>query len=339
MTRWSSQRFQREGRSKNVPEDVLRNAAKTAKSLHSTSPDLPPIFTLRHIAHLTGTPYSFLREIVSRKIDPYRVFKLKKNIPSMGKDRYRYICAPHPSLLKVQRWINREILKHQAPHEASFAYSKDSGILKAADEHVGCNWMIKLDISNFFEAILEPRIYKIFRELGYQPLVALELARLCTRIRPYGNPTYKNKQDENLPGLPYLADEIGHLPQGAATSPLLSNLAAYDLDKELLAYAQENDFIYTRYADDMVFSSTVKFSRAASVDAVHQLYEIIRRHGLWPNRAKTKIVPPGARKIVLGLLVDGKRTRLTSEYKQDVRTHIHFLLREDIGIAKHMARR
>ncbi|MBD9675684.1 RNA-directed DNA polymerase [Pseudomonas sp. PDM18] len=336
MTRWSSQLYIKEGRSKDVPRDILRDAARTAELL--ISPDLPPVFTLRHIAHLTGVPYNFLREVVSRSSDPYRVFKLKKNSPNLV-GRYRYICAPHPKLLKVQRWINREILESLQPHEASYAYTKGAGVLKAAEVHSGCRWMIKLDVTNFFESILEPRIYKIFRGLGYQPLVSLELARLCTRVRPYGNPVYRNKQDANLPGLPYMVAEIGHLPQGAATSPLLSNLAVYELDKELSSYSIEHELTYSRYADDMVFSSEAKFSRSAVLVMVHELYDIVRKHGLWPNRVKTKIVSPGARKVVLGLLVDGKKPRLTSEYKQEVRTHLHFLLREDIGVEKHLVKR
>jgi hypothetical protein len=182
-------------------------------------------------------------------------------------------------------------------------------------------------------------VYRIFHDLGYQPLIAFELARLCTRIRHNGNPVKIDRQKPGEHGLPYLDINIGHLPQGAATSPLLANLVAKPLDTDLLAFASQNGLVYTRYADDLTFSSNSDFSRATALELVHEIYNVIKTHGLWPNRAKTKIVPPGARKVVLGLLVDGAAPRLTKKFKARVRTHIHFLQREDVGPSQHARNR
>ncbi|CAI2796190.1 reverse transcriptase family protein [Pseudomonas fluorescens group sp.] len=341
MNRWSSQHYIRIGNDQGVAPAILKTAVETAKHLHKCSPNLPPIFTLRHLAHYTGVPYGFLRMVVARnkQVEPYRVFKLKKQVRSFGRERFRFVCAPHPYLLKAQRWINREILAKIPGHEASYAYSPGSSVYDAASMHAGCRWLIKLDATNFFESILEPKIYEIFRTIGYQPLVAFELARVCTRTRPSGNPVYLNRADPNKKGLPYNSVQIGHLPQGAATSPHLSNLAARDLDESLKNFALLNQLIYTRYADDLTFSSIEEFVREDVVKKIHKIYGFMRANGLWPNKSKTQIVPPGARKIVLGLLVDGAQPRLTKEFKQEIRTHLHFLQRSDIGVRKHLKAR
>lgn len=343
MNRWSSQHFLLEGRKKNVPEDVMESACAAAKILQAKSPQLPPLFTLRHIAHETDVPYNFLRNVIERngEVESYRVFKLKKQGIGHAPDRFRFICAPHPQLLKAQRWINREILTKAPSHEASFAYARDGGIVKAAKLHTDakCKWLIKLDVTNFFESILEPDVYRIFNDMGYQPLVAFELAQLCTRVRERRNPIRTNKINPDLPGLPYRDVRIGHLPQGAATSPLLANLASRPLDTALLEFANLEGLVYTRYADDLAFSSCSEFSRPKALGLVHHVYDLMRQHGLWPNKAKTKIVPPGARKLILGLLVDSSTPRLTKEFKARVRTHIHFLLRNDVGAAKHAQNR
>src|SRR5205823_5981263 len=86
------------------------------------------------------------------------------------------------SLMQVQRWIAQRILALGRPHTASFAYAKGNSIKDAAALHCGCRWLIKLDVRRFFESISEIAVYHVFCRLGYQPLVAFELARICTRI-------------------------------------------------------------------------------------------------------------------------------------------------------------
>lgn len=341
MNHWRSQHFMQLGQANGISDAALKNASSIANAFLAKSPQLPPLFTLRHIAHETTVPYSFLHKVVGRENceEHYRIFKLKKQNVGHSVDRFRYICAPHPLLLKAQRWIHKEILSKITPNESSFAYSSGVGILDAAKMHTSCKWLIKLDVTNFFESILEPDIFKVFSELGYQPLVAFELARICTRTRVAGNPMQKKMHQSKNQKFPYKNEQIGHLPQGAATSPVLANLASRALDEALLNYSQLHGLSYTRYADDLTFSSCSKFDRSEALAHVHKIYELMREQGLWPNKAKTKIIPPGARKLVLGLLVDGENPCLKNEFKSSMRTHIHFLLRSDIGPELHAKNR
>lgn len=341
MNHWHSQRYLAAGLAQQLDKTLLQRAIKTAEVTQATNPRVPVLFTLRHLAHETDVPYMYLRKVIARDeaVAPYRVFSLKKRKGIGQGKRYRVICAPEPLLLRAQRWIHDNILKQASAHSASVAYAGGSRILDAAATHCAAKWLIKLDVSNFFESILEPSIYKVFRKFGYQPLIAFELTRLCTRLRENGNMA-KLGADIHFRIKYYDNAFIGHLPQGAPTSPLLANLASHDLDTAIALIAARYQLRYTRYADDITLSTkSDAFSRADAATVIHACYAEMQARGLWPNRTKTTIVPPGARKIVLGLLVDGERPRLSREFKERLRMHIHFLQNERIGPVRHAVKR
>ena len=94
--------------------------------------------------------------------------------------------------------------------------------------------------------------------------------------------------------------------------------------------------MYTRYADDMSISCVDKtLGRAQSVHLIGEVYKVMGRYGLSPNVSKARISPPGTRKVVLGLLVDGLKPRLTREYRSAVRQHLHYLASSNFGPAHH----
>ena len=240
--------------------------------------------------------------------------------------------------MQVQRWIDRNTLIHAPVDEASVAFSTGDSIMTAASHHCGARWIIKLDIKSFFESISERQIYHVFIKMGYQPLVALEMTRICTRVRKvapqtkrwYANPSRWNRINS------YQSHRLGYLPQGAPTSPKLSNLAVLEFDKSLREIAENKGLIYTRYADDLSFSTkSSHFSRKEASHFIGRVYQIMRTHGFSPNKTKTHIATPRSRKIILGLLVDRERPRLTREFKLRVRKHLHYLTHKDFGPARH----
>ena len=346
MAAWRPQHYRRRGESKGVDPQTLDNAIAAGQAVIDVDPALPPIFTLRHLAHVTGADYGLLRAIVERRIEnPYRVFRIRKRPSESGEKRYRTICAPEPSLLSVQRWISASVLSRGRTHSASTAYSKGSKLISAAEPHCGCRWLIKLDVKNFFESISEISAYRVFRGLGYQPLVAFELTRLSTRL---GSNTMlrrrkrwrKHDFSEHKAIKAYQHGRMGHLPQGAPTSPMLANLAMVMFDEQLSALTSRNGLTYTRYADDVALSTTSDdFTRDKAAKLIGQVYALMGKHGLSPNATKTRVVPPGGRKVVLGLLVDGDTPRLTREFKSALRMHLHFLRHPEIGPARHAVRR
>lgn len=346
MTKWRPQPYRRQGESKGINPQILDNAIAAGQAVIDVDAALPPVFTLRHLAHLTGADYGLLRAIIKRAIEnPYRVFRIRKRPSESGERRYRTICAPDPALLGVQRWIAEYILSRGRTHSASTAYSKGSRLIAAAEPHCECRWLIKLDVKNFFESISEISAYRAFRRLGYQPLVAFELSRLSTRL---GSSTVlrrrkrwrKDNMTQHQVIQAYKHSRMGHLPQGAPTSPMLANLAMVTFDEQLSVLAARHGVTYTRYADDIALSTCQQnFNRSLAAKLIGQVYALMGKHGLSPNRTKTRVVPPSGRKVVLGLLVDGKAPRLTREFKSALRMHLHFLRHPEVGPASHAARR
>ena len=111
------------------------------------------------------------------------------------------------------------------------------------------------------------------------------------------------------------------------------------LDETLQTYATENDLMYSRYADDLVFSSKGVFDRQQATQHIKAINKCIAEEGFWLNTAKTKIVTPGARKIVLGLLIDGGTPRLSKAYKKHVSDHLYYLAHPKIDAMAHATRR
>ena len=119
---------------------------------------------------------------------------------------------------------------------------------------------------------------------------------------------------------------------------MLANFAVAALDNQLYLLASEKGLIYTRYADDLTFSTQRSdYHRGEASSLIRMTYDILRRFGFSPNIAKTRIVPPGGRKVVLGLLVDRDSPRLPREFKARLRQHIHYMRMPDP--AEHARRR
>ncbi|QPL38382.1 RNA-directed DNA polymerase [Erythrobacter sp. A30-3] len=380
MSSFSPQHYKQIGRRLGVDPAVLETAAKIGTRITASAPDRAVVFSLRHLSALSGVPYQFLRDWVGRwGPDPYREFFLAKkpdgrtaNKPSRRPKRR--IAAPTPILMRQQRWLVERVLHHAPRHPSSMAFHRKADIVETARLHCQCNWLIKMDIRNFFESIYEPSVFNVFVELGYPRLLAFELTRLCTRIVPENRlkwasglkhglfdarrgpkfysrvrkqPDAKGqhaigKRDRfhewvtGAIGSDRLPLPLGSLPQGAPTSPLLANLAVRGLDERINIIAAEHDMTYTRYADDVALSTERKdFSRKEAGQVIGKIKREFEREGLLPHHSKTRLVSPGARKIVLGLVVDGKAPRLTREYRNKLRLHAHMLGTRGISPSAH----
>jgi RNA-directed DNA polymerase len=325
-------RLRESGASDEFIEAVRRNAKPLADC------GLPVILTLGHLAHTTGVSHGTLTGIIKRRIDPYRVFAIRKR--NGGK---RFICVPESGLLGVQRWIHDYILcsaaalKNLSSH--STAYTPGSSHIVNAKRHVGAAWVLKLDITSFFESISERQVYHIFRGLGYRALVAFCLARLCTRVLPNSSDKRLRRRTKRWqPGKQskFLgARVIGHLPQGAPTSPMLANLVCVKLDADLQKIALHEGLTYTRYADDMTFSGEMG-NRPAAARISREVSSIVGRYGFGINAQKTNIAKNGGRKIVTGLSVDSDAVRLPRVYKDEIRQELYYLSK--YGIPNHCSR-
>ena len=335
---WSPQLYKQKGLKRRFSEKLLERAIHQSDEVINSPYNLPSILSLKHLSRRTEIDYEELRDFVNRSNHKaYKKFSIRKR----SGDK-RFIYAPAPSLKHVQQWFNEYILKQIPVHPASHAFTVGSSTKKCALKHCGARWLIKLDIENFFESISEIQVFRLFRNLGYQPLVSFEIARLCTIPTYYKSPRKNYKQwhvrekNETIPE--YSETLLGYLPQGAATSPLISNLIMKKCDEELSAIAKKHKLTYTRYSDDLSFSTRSKnFRRSDAKEVVLEVYKVLSKVGYMAQYRKTKIIPPGSKKIILGLNVDGALPRLQKEYKNRIRQHLYYI--EKLGVAKHAEKR
>jgi len=334
MATWSPHYYRTEARALGLSEATISSALKSVRSL--SAKNIPPLITLKHLSLQAEVDYRTLRALVDRSYsEPYRVFQVRKRAGG-----YRRICVPCPPLLAAQRWIHRYVLSQQPTHANSYAFSKDGKIYDCAERHCRARWLIKLDVQQFFESISERQVFAAYVALGFGRLLAFELTRLCTRQTPSRTrsklrrwqPKHSYKFYQN--GM----NTIGALPQGAPTSPMLSNLVMSRLDEELDNYSDEHGLCVTRYADDIVFSTAESgFSRLDAVQVMIDATNLLRRHGLMVNAVKSAIIPPGARKVVLGLVVDGEKPRLSRDFRSYLATHLRGI--EKFGAEDHCTAR
>lgn len=300
-----------------VPEQVLRaSALQNAKNQECGT---GPILSLGHLAHLTGAPYLYLREIVQRRRDPYGDIGRPKRTGEI-----RWLSAPEPVLMDVHRFILRRALGSLPLHPSSYAYQEKRNVYQCAHQHLGARWMLKFDLHDFFGQIKEHDAFRVFEERGYSRLVSLELARICTRapISSFGSSDPVN--DSRYGPIPtYAVNVSGRLPQGAPTSGALSNAVTTPLDYDLHDFASGAGFVYTRYSDDMVMSTNNhRFDRTQAIPMIREVTRLVAQHRFRLHRKKTRIIPPGTRHVVLGLIVDDNEVRLTPEFKRRVEVHI-----------------
>lgn len=329
MDRWAPHSFALEARREGHSEAEV--AKYSAHYENAARLGIAPVLTLRHLAESSGVEYRHLRSRCERrphtlldgkKVKPYYTFAIKKR--SGGK---RIISIPAADVYRVQSWMNHNILKRIPTHHRSYAYRTGKSIVDCAAVHLSCRWLVKLDLSQFFESITERQVYTVFKKLNYPSLVSFEMARLCTRTdtfsnrRKVGAKWESNRRDFGIPE--YNHGCIGYLPQGAPTSPRLSNLVSRKMDQVLTDYADHCGWEYSRYSDDMYLSSIQpETTKDAAIDVVRRVRRIAEDHGFILNGTKTRIAGPGHRKLVLGILVDRNRPRLSREFRRRVEWHV-----------------
>lgn len=334
----SPQHYVAAGHALAVDSHVLENASKVISRIWSVNPNLFPLLTLNHLSVASGVDYGFLRNVVARKTGNYRQFLMRKRVP--GRRRVRTISMPVRKLMHCQHWIVENILKHAKPSPDSYAYHPNSNPVFAARRHTNSVWLIKVDIEDFFDSVHEHDVYRVFQSLGYAGILSLELARICTMAATWREDTDEQWARYEHNGVAYYRTQwIGILPQGAPTSPMLSNLAMRDVDQKLARLASSSNMRFTRYADDIVFSCSDRRPADTVRSVRSQILTILNEAGFRPNRRKTVIRGPGDRKLVLGLLVDGKKPRLAKEFRDKVRMHLHYLGHPDFGPARHATAR
>lgn len=282
------------------------------------SKGLPVIFDQQHLSYLLCMEHRNLRQLVKSASSYYKYFAIKKRRGGL-----RRIMSPYSELRDVQTWIKENILDKIELPNCVKAFVKGRNIMENAKMHEGRKYILKVDITNFFESIGVRQVYVAFRKMGYDRSVAAWLANLCTaKIEDY-----KYEQLEDQEEIQKLFNDLYHksepfLVQGAPTSPGLANIICNRMDKRMMGLANKHGFTYSRYADDITFSADNK----DRLPKVSMIRKIVETEGFHLNEEKIELLHEGNRQIVTGLLVDN-HVRVPGRYKKDIKRHIHFCLK------------
>jgi RNA-directed DNA polymerase len=224
----------------------------------------------------------------------------------------RLIEAPKDRLKLIQRRLLRDVLSVVPVSGIAHGYVAGRSALSAADQHVGAEVLVQVDLASFFPSVGFGRVRAIFDALGYPPGVARDLAGLTTTATPL--PVLRSRPMPASPTASQLSDRFHadgrlaspHLPQGAPTSPALANLACIALDRRLVGLAAAFEARVTRYADDITFSGGF-WLRHGQRDLLAILREIVAEEGFALARDKTRVTTRSGRQRVLGMVVNERR--------------------------------
>lgn len=260
------------------------------------SNDVPVIYNSTHLSVLVGYKKEYLKKAALHTKYFYRDFEiLKKN----GKKRL--LSEPLPSLKEIQLWILKNILYKRAVSPFAKAYKPNVSLIENLKFHKNQPKVFTLDLENFFPSIAIESVEKVFFSLGYTKAISDLLSKLCTRD--------------------------GTLPQGAPTSPYLSNLIFEDADLAISQYCIKQKIRYTRYADDLSFSG--EFDENELLDEVN---EAVSKMNLKINTSKTKLMTANQRQTVTGIVVNEK-VQVVFHKRNELRQAMYYI--QKFGIDEH----
>lgn len=217
---------------------------------------------------------------------------------------WRTLYVPDSLLKYVQKQILHRVLARLPVSYCASAYKKGCSLKENAAPHTGKSIVLKLDILDFFGNITYISVYQhAFPGELFPPPVRTLLAHLCC---------YRD-----------------FLPQGAPTSPYISNLVLFPFDRYMERWCKNQNITYTRYCDDLTFSGS--FEPEA---VIRKVSSFLLRMGFEINPKKMKICPQGQRQIITGIVVNEK-TQVPKTYRRNLRQEIYYI--EKFGLSEHLA--
>lgn len=258
----------------------------------------PVIYSIPHFASLVGynTSYIHRARIFTRFF--YRYFSIKKSDNSK-----RYLSEPLPSLKSIQIWILKEILYKNKVSRYTKGYVPSKGIKEHVMYHTAQRVVLTLDIKDFFNSVNSALVEGLFIKMGYSKKISKMLSELCLLNN--------------------------HLPQGAPTSPYISNLILKDFDEEIGAYCMNRKYKYTRYADDLAFSGDLETD-----DIQKFVSERLRELDLVLNEDKSKIMYRNDPQLITGIIVNQK-SQVPKRERNAIRNSMFYI--KKFGLDNHMA--
>lgn len=254
---------------------------------------------IEQIASKIGISSAYLGIIVSRCDRQYKAYYITKQSGDL-----RRIEAPNIDLKAIQRWILRNILENIPVNERAQGFARGRGIRTNASYHLGKRYLLCIDIKDFFPSINIKKVYNVFLQATNDSDIAGIYSVLCT-FR-------------------------GRLPQGGATSPILSNLVFRSADEKIVDLCGRMNITYSRYADDMTFASN---DFQALIELYDKVKQLVDSEGFEINGKKTRYCSGKNRMLVTGLRLNSGKLTTGRERKRRVRAALYnYIAKKDPSV-------
>lgn len=290
--------FEKAASNSGYTEQNIKRCLEYAKPLFDNN--VPVIYNTSHLSSLVGYKKTYIKKVVYYTKSFYTDYEIKKK---NGKSRT--ISEPLPSLKEIQTWILQNILQHVKVSPYAKAYKRKVSIVENLKFHPKQPKVFTLDLKDFFPSIKTNSVEQIFKSLGYSDLISNLLAKLCTK-------------DNSL-------------PQGAPTSPYISNLYFLPADNQISEFCKVHSIRYTRYADDLTFSGD--FDENSVLNFVS---DVVKKLDLVIHPEKVKLMTPNQRQTVTGIVVNQK-PQVVFHKRNKVRQEIYYI--KKFGLVNHMERK
>lgn len=257
---------------------------------------------LKKIAADLAMPVDWVMRIIQRSPYSYKTYFIKKKTGGL-----REISQPSRETKALQYWVIDNVISKLPIHEVATAYTKGSSILKNASAHKDNRYMAKFDFKDFFPCITA-NDFKLHIEKYYPEKIEDDdvqcLQRICFK-RGFG-------------------DKILSLTIGAPSSPSISNTIMYDFDCILSNYCNDRSITYTRYADDLVFSTNISGNLFDLDGFIRSKIKEIKYPSLSINEKKTVFVSKKFQRRVTGLIITNENSiSLGRDKKREISSLVH----------------
>ena len=283
---------------------------------------------LEQLSHLVFMPKAELKSFISTIPNRYKRYM----IPKRNGSGERLIAQPAKAVKPIQRLCENILRKNGLPiHNAAMAYEKGTGIKLNAQQHMGNNYLLKMDFSNFFPSITPDVFFGVCSSHGL--FFTEEDKDVLTAIL-----FWRARRNCGL-----------ELSIGAPSSPYISNAVMYFFDECISEYCANRKITYTRYADDLTFSTNIKDSLFDIPKAVDEIIKNLGQSHLVTNKDKTVFASKKNNRHITGVTISNNGLlSIGRDRKKTLRSMVHryclgllsneetLKLKGYLGFAKHI---
>ncbi len=279
--------------------------------------ELPSLDSPKQLAEALGLTIGQLRGLCYHRDAAISLHYARFTIPKRDGTQ-RAIWAPKKKLKAAQRWVLHNIVERLPTHGAAQGFLVGRSTVTNAAAHANSRVVLKMDVKDFFPTVTWRRVKGVFRRAGYREQISTLLAMLCTEAP---------REVVELEGKTYYVS-LGPrcLPQGAPTSPALTNALCLRLDRRLTGLANKLGWRYTRYADDLTFSLPADAKDTPPDPLIKLVTQIAAAEGFTIKAEKTRLARSGRRQTVTGLVVNRDLPpRAPRKLRRQIRAALHNL--------------